>query len=333
MRKVIVFILLIAAIAVQAQKPVGVTMDDAKQTMKQLKKTSLFRVTGKRADALQKFQVYSDSLSHTVFEEYLVSPEEVSVRMEDSIPILYCYRNAFDTILDEVKSTKPERGSVVIWMLYNMGIIVKTPSGCFGIDVNHRWAEKFATYLDFICVTHNHDDHKSVELMQAMYDAQKPVLSNYFEKSGSYCSKNPNTYQIGNFSIRTGIADHNKKLLNFITTFRIDCGDDTGNFSILHCGDSNFLPEQFENVQGAVGLVILRNGSKVENNILGTGTGQVQTDYAVLSHIIELRHRIDSSPKRFPVMATLNHASQINCKHTIMPFWGEKLIWKNGKLQ
>lgn len=80
-----------------------------------------------------------------------------------------------------------------------------------------------------------------------------------------------------------------------------------------------------------VSLSILRNGAKVENNIIGAGAGKMTPTYAFLSHIIELRHQIDVSPIRFKVIETLGHTSQITCQNTSMPFWGEKLIWKNGK--
>jgi hypothetical protein len=30
-----------------------------------------------------------------------------------------------------------------------MGYVVKTPSGCFAIDISHRWAKELAPYIDF----------------------------------------------------------------------------------------------------------------------------------------------------------------------------------------
>jgi len=298
----------------------------------QLWTTSPLSVDTSRRNLLQKMQEYADQLSPATFQEYLISSDQTSIDMEKSNPVLSCYRYAFDHALEGVKNEKVENGTVAVWLFYNMGFVVKTPTGCFGVDINHRWAAKLAPYLDFLCVTHDHADHKSVELMQAMYAAGKPVLSNFFTASNMYYSKSPANYTIGKFSIRTAITDHDTELLNFISVFRIDCGDDSGNFSILHCGDSSFDPKQFTNVQGGtVSLSILRNGSKVENNIIGTGAGKMTPTYAFLSHIIELRHQIGVSPIRFEVIGTLGHTSQINCKNTSMPFWGEKLIWKDGK--
>lgn len=338
MKKIIISLLLLVMAAVGKGQKISVpenqnnSSNEAVLTMDLFRKTSPFSLTTERIALLKKIQTYSDSLSYITFNNYLKSPEQTSVNMENTIPILYCYRNAFDSVIYQIKNTKVEKGTVVIWLLYNMGIVVKTPSGCFGIDINHRWAEELESYLDFLCVTHNHEDHKSIELMEAMNSHGKPVLSNFFKASDKYYSTTSESYNIGKFSIHTDITDHNTKLLNFISVFRIDCGDDTGNFSILHCGDSNFNPMQFIHVQGPVNLAILRFGAKEENNILGTGNGQVKPDYAVLSHLIELRHRVNESPHRVSIITALDHLSQINCEQTILPFWGEKLIWKNGKL-
>lgn len=297
----------------------------------QLWATSPLSVDNTRRNLLKKMQEYADLMLSETFQEYLQSSEQVSVDMERSNAILSCYRYAFDHVLEGVKNEKVEKGTVAVWLLYNMGFVVKTSTGCFGVDVNHRWAEKLAPYLDFLCITHDHADHKSTELMQAMYAAGKPVISNFYTASNKYYSKSPVNYAIGKFTIRTSITDHNTELPDFITVFRIDCGDDSGNFSLLHCGDSSFDAKQFTSVQGgSVSLLVLRNGSKVENNIIGTGTGKVNPKYAFLSHIIELRHQIGTSPIRFEVIETLGHTSQINCKNTYMPFWGEKLIWKDG---
>src|SRR5690606_36070200 len=120
-----------------------------------------------------------------------------------------------------------------------------------------------------------------------------PVLSNFYANGGTYTSTSPTTYTIGNFKIRTDLTDHLRDPnlpSDFVTVFRVECGSDAANFSMLHCGDSGFRPSQFTNVEGPLDLLVLRWGAARENDILGTGSGQVQTNYAVLSHLIELGH-------------------------------------------
>ena len=52
--------------------------------------------------------------------------------------VLYFYRKAFDKVCREVKSTKVSEGTIVLWNLYNMGYVVKTPTQTFGIDLFHK---------------------------------------------------------------------------------------------------------------------------------------------------------------------------------------------------
>lgn len=337
---ILIFILTIAASCQQSfyQKnnhgnASSKAVQEAVQTMLEFRKTSPLKLDNKRLAFLNKFQIYSDSLVNTTFKEYLNSPEEVAVKMENTIPMLYFYREAFDKVLREVKNTKVKHGTALVWMLYNMGFVVKTPSGCFAIDIDHRLAEQLEPYVDFLCVTHNHGDHYNIKLMEAMHNHGKPVLSNFYKESGEYLSTKATSYKIGNFTIHTDISDHltDPKLPDFVSVFRFDCGEDTGNFSMLHCSDSGFNPQHFRNVQGTVSMVIIRWGAPRESNILGTGEGQVKTDYAILSHLIELRH------KPYPhgqasITKTLEHLPTVKCENTILPFWGEKLTWKNGEL-
>lgn len=326
-------VLTINAQNTSAQKNQEVFFKKGLQTWNEFKKTSPFLLDDNRLSLLYEIEVFSDSLASTTFKEYFNSPEQTSVNMEQSIPMLYFYRYGFDKVLDEVKNTKVKKGTTLVWMLYNMGFIVKTPTGCFGIDIDHKYAVQFEPYLDFLCITHNHGDHYNNDLMKAMTDNGKPVLSNFYQESEGYVSKVPASYKIGDFTIRTDISDHlaNPKFPDFVTVYRIEGGKKSGNFSMVHGGDTGFNPLHFTKVEGPASMVVLRWGASRENNILGTGKGQVKTDYAVLSHLIEQRH--EPWPKgQASITKTLEHLPNVECENTIMPFWGEKMTWKKGKL-
>lgn len=301
---------------------------------KQLQRTNPFNLDSTRLDLLYTAETYSDSFPPDQFKAYLQSDALDAERLEQQVPILYAYRTAFDKVFHELKTTEVKNGTAVVWLLYNMGFIVKTPSGAFGIDVDHRMAEQFAPYLDFLCITHNHGDHAHPKLMEAMVKLGKPVLSNFYEKSLTYLSKEATVYSIGNFKIRTDLSDHlaNPKFPNFVTTYRIEAGEDAGNFSILHCGDSGFNPAHFNNVDGQVDMVVIRWGAPRENNIFGSGEGQVQTRYAALSHLIELRHK-PYPQGQASVTKTLEHLPNVKVANTFLPFWGEKMTWENGELK
>lgn len=312
----------------------SIPTNDGIGAMLQLNRTSPFLLDNERLSVLYKLETFSDNFNPSLFRQYRTSDAEVSIDMEHTIPILYCYRNAFDKVIYELENTQVEYGSAAVWLLYNMGYIVKTPSGAYGVDIYHRWSEQLEPYLDFICVTHNHGDHADTKLMDAMNAKGKPVLSNFYTKGGQYTSTTPTSYVIGNFSIKTDLTDHlrDPNLPNdFVTVFRVECGNDADNFSMLHCGDSGFRPSQFTHVEGPLDLAVLRWGAARENDILGAGSGQVKTNYAVLSHLIELGH--DQYPHgQASITQTLKHLPNVECDNTLLPFWGEKMIWKNGKL-
>lgn len=309
--------------------------EEVNVTVQELWSTSPLTLDAKRTGALAKIQGYADNCLSDYFSTFLSGYDQTSENMEKADPILIYYRSAFDHVLEDIKNSSVEEGTVELWQLYNMGYVIKTSSGCFAIDISHRWAKELAPYIDFLCVTHNHADHYNKELIQAMFDLGKPVLSNYLQdESYEYTSKTPTDYTIGNFAIHTSITDHNNSgLSNFVTVFYIDCGEDTGNFTLIHTGDSNFKPEQFTNIASHVNVLIPRYAPNAltENNIIGTGLGQTLPDYVLLSHILELAHA-DTDSSRWSVEMALERASKINCEQTYVPMWGEKLVWKNGKL-
>ena len=68
-----------------------------------------------------------------------------------------------------------------------------------------------------------------------------------------------------------------------------------------------------------------------ENNIIGTSAGQTKPDYVLLSHILELSHESEEE-SRWSLNSALERASKLNCENSVVPFWGEKLVWKDGKL-
>jgi hypothetical protein len=306
-------------------------VDIAKKTANQLWSTSSLHYNDVREISLTKIQAYADLCSDNYFKNYLKSLDTECESAEKYDLILAYYRLAFDKVLEEVKTTQVEQGTTVIWMLYNMGYVVKTPSSSFAIDISHRWAKKLAPYIDFLCVTHNHSDHYDTELIQEMFNANKPVLSNYLRKGENYkyTSTTPTTYTIGNMKITTNITDHNSTLTNFVTTYQINCGTDAGSLVLMHVGDSNYKASQYK-IADPVDIFIPRYAPNAltENNIIGK---LVTPQYVLMSHILELAHAgVDES--RWSIEQGLERANKMNCGNSVVPFWGEKLIWKNKKL-
>ena len=212
-----------------------------------------------RRELFATIQSYADACASSTFSSFLAADDRLAASLVRSERILTCYDAAFDRVLNGLREEKPAVGEVYIWMLYNMGYVIQTPSGCFGVDIYHRRAAELAPYLDFYASTHVHQDHKWQGLIDAMLEAGKPVVTNYLERSGyAYTSTTTADYTIGSFALHTFITNHNNGSTNVpVTVFQIDCGEDTGHFVLLHSGDSNFRPEQFDVTQ-PVDVYILR---------------------------------------------------------------------------
>lgn len=287
-----------------------------------------------RKAAFANIQTAANGCSNTIFKSYLSATDVVATSLENSYPIIKAYDEAFDRVLDGVKSSTPAKGEVHIWMLYNMGYVVKTSSGTFAVDIFHRRAEELASYLDFYAITHIHTDHKSEPLAQAMGKLGKPVLTNFSIEGilPQYVSTENTDYEIGSFKIHTFITNHNNSSTNVnITVFRVDCGEAGGNCVIMHSGDSNFIAEQYQTVKNDnIDIYIPRYAvnALTENNVIGA---VFNPKFVLLSHILELTHA-DVANSRWTLEMGLERASKINCENTYMPFWGEKIIWKDGKL-
>lgn len=294
--------------------------------------TTPLSVDQKRKETMSGIQELADACSNTAFKNLLASDANKYTLTVKYDPILSAYDAAFERVLAAVKGGRPSSGETVIWLLYNMGYVVQTPSATFSIDLYHYRAAEMAPFLDFVCSTHTHQDHKSDALHEAMYKAGKPVLSNYYtpEKNYSYTSEVAKDYELSGCDIHTFITKHNNGSNNVpVTVFQIDCGTNAGGLVLMHSGDSNFMASEFD-VTKKINVYIPRYAPNAltENQVIGS---VFTPDYVLLSHILELSHK-DVSDSRWSFELALDRASKLNCDKTYVPFWGEKLVWKNGKL-
>lgn len=308
-------------------KPAGVQLLETLWTT-----TSPLTVDQTRKETLDGIQKLADACTNTAFKNLLASDANKYALTVKYDPILSAYDAAFDRVLAALKGGHPAAGETIIWQLYNMGYVIQTPTANFGIDLYHYRAAEMAPYLDFVCSTHTHQDHKSDALQDAMFKAGKPVLSNYYtpEKNYSYTSEVAKDYELAGCKLHTFITKHNNGTNNVpVTVFQIDCGSNAGGLVLMHSGDSNFIASEFD-VTKPINVYIPRYAPNAltENQVIG----QVFTpDYVLLSHVLELSHK-DISDSRWSFELALERASKLNCDKTYVPFWGEKLVWKNGKL-
>ena len=270
----------------------------------------------------------------------LVTPEDYTVFSQSGIsrtskeleniyaehPAFYWYDAAFDKVLREVKSETVAPGEVKLWLVYNMGYVVKTPKHCFCIDLHHRRANELVPHLEFALVTHNHKDHYTSDFLAAMNSAGKKVYSGFFPSYGGYSKEPERELRLADdLTIRIFESDHNIYLRRFVTPFEIVC--ETGNDTcvIFHSGDSCDAKQlhprsakvDFHMVHPRVGL-----------DVRESARDTVKPTVTLISHLLELNHRFDKF--RWTFADGYAEADKVRSvgKKAYVPMWGEKLVWK-----
>ena len=237
-------------------------------------------------------------------------------------PVLELYDRAIDKLLREIPATKVERG-IVVWHLYNMGHVIKTPECCFGIDIYHRQAVKLVPLLDFALVSHNHGDHYDPVFCDAMTAAGKPVIANFLPKGAE---KNPPAgRKIKDVTLEFEKADHNESLPDFIMCSRITCGRGPHAPVIYQTGDSCNAKQ-------------LHPSGPIDIHILHPRVGLSVPEAAELlhpreiwfSHLHEMGHCIPSPWRPVDFVEVGWDKEQIEkrgdkvlCRY---PIWGEKFV-------
>ena len=239
-------------------------------------------------------------------------------------PLLHFYDRAFEKVLTEAVSTTVEPGQIVLWYLYNSGYIIKTPTACLGVDLHHRMAEKLASLLDFVIVTHNHDDHYNLALLNAMTEKGKAVISNFFPNP-FYTKSSEWSYTMpGSVTLHCGEADHSKVLRKFTMPVEIICKTGEAECVIYTSGDC--CSHEFLNPKStAVDLYIIHPRCGMDPV---KGVQKVNARLTLVSHLLEMSHEIDLYRWPFSfgkeVVENLKKTDREGC----FPVWGQKILWR-----
>lgn len=230
----------VSAAEVPAASPVP--LKQVKDAVRIIDSTSIFDYP-KRESAYKILQqsIYA-MRDFKPFYDHVANSEGRSSREMDEIyskyPTLWWYDHAFDKVLREFKETEVDGEKPCIWYIYNMGVIVKTKTVSFSIDLCHRKAKEFAQHLDFALITHNHGDHQSPSYTNAMIRGGKPVISNFILLPKYYFKGSTRTYEFEGVKVHVSEADHNKHLPNAVMCFEIEVGSENP-FVVFHSGDSH----------------------------------------------------------------------------------------------
>ena len=241
-------------------------------------------------------------------------------------PVLGRLEAAFDKVLREARDTVvSDIDHPAIWYLYNMGLVVKTPTTMFSIDLHHRRAEELAPILDFALITHNHDDHYTESFKVAMDRVQhKPVVNNFFDnygvrdrKLGGYTRAKTKTFQYGDVTVVTGLCDHNSYLIDYTTTFEVQIG----RFVLFHSGDCSSHAKLHVSRQPDMWVFHPRCGMRAAEGC----SEAVRPKLAVIGHLQEMGHM--KGRYRWTYRDGLDEKSRIEAAGFAakMPLWGERL--------
>ncbi len=313
--------ILLSSVAPEAQCE---TLPPVKEIMTaMLDSTSCLNHTPQREALMEQMQVYADSCSDKMFYAYYAATDPAEVKRMENNTIFEYHHESLEKLLREIPLQQVPQGHVVLWHLYNMGYVVKTPSHTFGIDLKHRDAARLEPLLEFLCITHNHQDHFSMPLIEAMVKAGKTVYSNFLD-CGTRVGTDETLRPVDGIEIITTVVDHNPQLVNFVVDYEIDCGADTGNKVILHLGDSRNW-EQLRKTKEvdvliphlAVGLDMPRAVEKLNPKVV------------LMSHIMELSHPIDKWRWSYPYgLARCRDLTEALGKEEVyLPVWGEKIVF------
>ena len=270
-----------------------------------------------------------DGMTATVLKKFRVAHNLQGKELEkvyNQYPVLEFYDRAFLKILKEVQETKVKSG-IAVWLIYNMGYVVKTPETCFGIDVYHRLGAKLVPYLDFALISHAHSDHYDPPFYKAMIAAGKPVICNFLpeSKAETKTCNPPANRTIKDVTLEFHASDHNAKLRNYIMCSRIICGRGKDAVVIYHTGDTGYAKQ-------------LKPSGKVDIHILHPRVGLSVPDAAALikpgeiwfSHLLEMGHCFPSIWRPVEYAEGYRDAKFIRergdktgFRH---PLWGEKFV-------
>ena len=279
-------------------------------------------------------KVMQNALDHVSPAEYINFYQKGSAWSQKELaaiyrkhPALLWYDAAFDKVLREVKNEKVRPGEVKLWLVYNLGYIIKTPTHCFSIDLHHRRAAELVPMLDFALVTHNHLDHYSLDFLQAMGRAGKKIYSNFYPSNYAYSrAAEREIYLAPTLTLRTFESDHNDRLPGFVMPFEVVCGTGKDVCVIFASGDSRYA-EQLNPRSAKVDIYIVhpRNGMDVRN-----AARKVDPEVVLISHLLELHHNYNKWRMTFADGFVEAEKVRSIGKKAMVPMWGEKIIWRKA---
>lgn len=279
-----------------------------------------------RRQRMQCLQDASDDLSASTYMTYLrawSASVTVADRLEKAYPVLSYLRKATQQAVQDIRTTQVKEG-IVLWYVYNMGYVFKTPTACFGVDLHFRDAATLAEDLDFLLITHGHRDHFTASLLDAMLAAGKPVVTRWYP--GSWLITQPTELWFGSIRVKVDIGDHHRHLpvlsWNNMLMFQIDVGSGGDAYTIYHSGDGNRFKKMQPDKPVDLFIVHVQLPMDVEDAIEYLAPRQT-----IVSHVLELSHSTGLPlPLRWSFDFAFKQLERIEDKKAMVLTWGERWL-------
>ena len=275
-----------------------------------------------RPDDLEAWQAETDLVTPVTYRSYLKDGKTRSFASLEKLEA------GFQRVMDEVASCRVTDVPAV-WLVYNMGFVVKTPNSLFSIDLNHRLDVKLAPLLDFALITHNHGDHFREPFYKAMDGAGKTVISNFKDnygaadwRKGGKCwwegggyTRAEKVFKIKDVEIRTALTDHNPYLIDFTTTFEIR----VGKWRLFHTGDCGNAAK-LSTVWGSPDLWLVFPGCGIN---IAAAYRKIKPKRMAFGHLWELAHQ---TGRLTTPMVKAARAKVESLGGTVdIPLWGDRI--------
>ncbi|MFC1693738.1 T9SS type A sorting domain-containing protein [Candidatus Latescibacterota bacterium] len=237
--------------------------------------------------------------------------------MEEQHPVLYYLRKAHLHALEEISNTEVTFG-LVIWYMYNMGYVFKTPESCFGIDIHMREAERLVNDLDFLLISHDHSDHFATQLLDAMIVAGKPVITRWYP--GSTIVTENSIFNFGNIRVKIDLGDHSYE--DQMLMYQVDCGETANNTTIYHSGDNNNIYKMLPDNDVDIFMPHISVGMSIPLAIQ-----HIKPRITFPSHILELAHSpIPPKDWRHTYNRSFDKIRDIPPDEAYILTWGERWL-------
>lgn len=227
-------------------------------------------------------------------------------------------------VMEEVRTAVVEERPAV-WLVYNMGVVVKTHESLFTIDLCHPRAWQYAKEFDFAVITHNHLDHYTQKFYNEMNGRlHRTVVSNFMDNYGAVFHKGvggfargERTFRIKDVVVRTYQSDHNEFLRGFTMPVEIECGD----YTIFHVGDTANVAELKPTRPPDLWI----HHCLCKRHITGAGAAHLKPKLTVVAHLHEMCHPSGGSRWTFADGDAAKGESEKAGVPAVVPFWGERI--------